>query len=668
MVWVGWARAFFVTRWEDVRALAAEPGTYSAAVEDSPLTEAIGPNLLHSEGECHRRLRKPLTDRLRPSVIAKGMRAVVEGVVDELVEGLEAGRVVDLIGEFAQPLAIRVLTEATGLPKVPAETVLGWLNGIAAGASNYEGDEEKSRLAEGAGREVDEMLRRRVDEGVPAGSILSALLATGATFSELAATVKLLIVGGMQEPRDLFGFAMGAYVERAEVRERVREDEGAVGALIEEALRWGSPVGTVTRRTTKAVTLSGVDLPAGAVVAGVLSSANRDERRWDNPDDFDIDRKDLQHIAFSAGPHACVGASLARLEARVAVARLVERFPDLSLQEPIKVHGWEFRGPVALKVTLRGRASVKRAREGRLLRVGAVEALTDDVRLLTLMPADGRRLPEVEPGAHIDLTTGEGKRQYSLTGTGTDRWQIAVRRREDGRGGSVWVHERVAVGDTLRVDGPRNHFRLTDAPEHVFIAGGIGITPIVPMVARLRETGRRWQLHYIGRSLAEMPFRELLAGPETTLWTTRNDGRPSLSALMNGLPDGTAVYCCGPASLIDEIEQLDVWSRLVLTVERFAPRARDHGTQDDKPFDVGLRDGRTVHVAAGCSVLDALRDVGVLVPSTCREGTCGSCETAVLEGEIDHRDSVLNPQERASSDTMMVCVSRARSHRLTLDL
>jgi cytochrome P450 len=355
VVWVEWAKAFFVTRWQDVKQLAADPETFSARVESSPLTKAIGPNMLHSEGEQHRRLRKPLTKRLRPAALAEG---IVDRMVQEATQALEAGQEVDLITEFAQPVAVRVLTEVTGLPEMPEmpempeAEVLGWLNGIAAGASNYEGDEGKNQQAAEAGHQVDVMLRRRLNQGPPEGSVLAALVAAGATFSEIVATVKLLLVGGIQEPRDLFGFAMGAYVERPEIREQVRNNEAA---LVEEALRWGSPVGTVTRRVTKPTQLSGVDIPKNALVAGVLSSANRDERRWERPDEFDIGRKDLQHIAFNAGPHACVGAGLARLEVRLAVRRLVERFPDMTLQEPTTLRGWEFRGPVALKVKLNPR-------------------------------------------------------------------------------------------------------------------------------------------------------------------------------------------------------------------------------------------------------------------------------------------------------------------------
>ncbi|MFI9383665.1 cytochrome P450 [Kutzneria sp. NPDC052558] len=675
VAWMPWARSYFVTRWDDVRALA-DPTIYSAAVHDSPVTATLGPNLLHSEGERHRELRAPLTASLRPAAIAARVRTVVERVVDEALDRLDPE--VDLIADYAQPLAIRVLTEVTGLPPVAPATLLRWLDGLAAGVSNYERDPAKARLAAEANREVDAMLELQLRDGVPDGSILAALLATPVdgrpiTFAHLAATVKLLIIGGMQEPRDLFGFAVGHYLRRPDVRDRLREDQAESGPLIEEALRWGSPLGTVTRRTTRPVTLSDVDIPAGAMVVGVISSANRDERHWDNPDDFDLDRPDFQHLAFFTGAHACVGASLARLEARLAVTALIDRFDDVKLLAPITVRGWEFRGPVSIPVAL-GRRATRRptTSNARALRVGRAETVTPDVRLLTLESVDGQPLPTVEPGAHIDVEiAGDATRQYSLTG---DHWQIAVRRQPGGHG-SEWLHDHVKAGDMLRIGGPRNNFRLVDAPAHVFIAGGIGITPIVPMVARLRRDGRPWRLHYLARSVAEMPFRDVLDGPETTLWPTGTVGRPALDELVKDLPDGAAVYCCGPASLLDEIEQRrlsgeGVWSRLTLRVERFAPRQRRRtDASADKPFDVELRrSGRSVHVPAGCSLLDALQEAGVLAPSTCRAGTCGSCETSVLEGAVEHRDSVLSPDERARDDTMMVCVSRARSPRLVLDL
>ncbi len=692
VAWMPWAHSYFVTRWDDVRALAANPDTFSAAVHDSPLTTAIGPNLLHSDGTYHDQLRAPLTDNLRPAAIARRMRGVVESLVEELLDRFESGGEVDLIADFAQPLAIRVLTEVTGLPAVSETTLIRWLEGIAAGASNYERDPAKTALSIAANAEMESMLADSLRVGPRDGSLIAALSATPIdgrpmAFQELAATVKLLIIGGMQEPRDLFGFAADAMLQRADIRDRLLSDPTAFGPLIEESLRWGSPVGTVTRRTTHPVTLSGVDLPEGAVLAGVISSANRDESHWDNPDEFDIDRTDFQHLAFNAGAHACVGASLARMEATHAIRELVTQFPDVELVAgPIVSRGWEFRGPVSIPVRLGrrvGATSANRVRVGatRDLRVTALEEVSSDVLLLSLEPDDGSPLPSAEPGAHIDVTipgdTAKPERQYSLTGPqlGTEQWQIAVRRQEMGGGGSLWLHREVAAGDSLRVGVPRNHFRLVDAPGYIFIAGGIGITPILPMLDRARRSGRPWRLHYIGRSLDSMPFRDLVRGAETILWDTNRTGRPELDTLVEGMPPESAVYCCGPESLLDAIEARSVsgsgpWSNLKLHVERFAPRLRaSAGSANDTAFDVDLqRSGRTVHVARDCSLLDALQASDILVPSTCREGTCGSCETAVLAGEIDHRDSVLDPDERARNDAMMVCVSRARSPRLVLDL
>ncbi len=407
VAWVPWADAYFVTRWEDVRALAGDPDTFSAAVHDSPLTVTLGPNLLHSDGSYHAQLRSPLTASLRPGAVARRLRGVVEGAVADLVAGLPDDGRIDLVADLAQPLAIRVLTEATGLPRVDPATLVGWLDGIAAGASNYERDPAKQHRADAACGEVDAILARTLREGAPEGSILDALVRTtvdgrALQFAELSATVKLLIIGGMQEPRDLFGFAISAVLQRPDIRDRVRADPAAVPALIEEALRWGSPVGTITRKTARPLTLGGVDLPAGAVLAAVISSANRDERHWADPDDFDIDRDDHEHLAFNAGPHACVGATLARTEARLAVQGLIERFPDLELDGPVIIRGWEFRGPLSIPVRLRGGRTWSVSREAepllRAVRVCDLEQLTPDVRLITLEPVGGERLPAAEPG------------------------------------------------------------------------------------------------------------------------------------------------------------------------------------------------------------------------------------------------------------------------------
>ncbi|MDQ0380715.1 PDR/VanB family oxidoreductase [Amycolatopsis thermophila] len=301
------------------------------------------------------------------------------------------------------------------------------------------------------------------------------------------------------------------------------------------------------------------------------------------------------------------------------------------------------------------------------------EELADGVVRLTLRPPDGRPLPEWEPGAHLDLLLGENLvRQYSLCGDPADRsvLQIAVLREPHGRGGSAHVHDRLAPGDRVRVRGPRNHFRLVPSAEYLFIAGGIGITPIVPMIARAEAGGAAWRLVYGGRTRSSMAFRaELRAryGDRVEIRPQDETGPLDLDALLGKPREGVAVYCCGPEPLLAAVEQrCAAWPPGSLHVERFSPRA-DEGEWTS--FEVELAaSGRTVTVPADKSILEAVEDAGVPVLFSCQEGTCGTCETPVLDGVPDHRDSLLTDEERAANDTMMICVSRSCGPRLVLDL
>ena len=304
--------------------------------------------------------------------------------------------------------------------------------------------------------------------------------------------------------------------------------------------------------------------------------------------------------------------------------------------------------------------------------VEQVEPLADGVLGLTLRAADGAQLPPWRPGAHVDLVLEPGLvRQYSLCGDPDDRhrWRLAVLREPAGRGGSRHVHERLTPGTHLRVDGPRNHFELLPAPEYLFIAGGIGITPIMPMLAAATAAGARWRLLYGGRRRASMALLDRLApyGDRVSVHPQDEAGLLDLS-LLDTPRAGTLVYCCGPEPLLAAVEaRCAGWPEGALRVERFTPKPAEFAADHD--FEVVLScSDRTVHVPAGISVLKAIEQAGVSVLSSCREGTCGTCETGVLDGEPEHRDSILTEAERAAGDLMMICVSRCRGERLVLDL
>ncbi|MEU0037259.1 PDR/VanB family oxidoreductase [Streptomyces sp. NPDC006333] len=298
------------------------------------------------------------------------------------------------------------------------------------------------------------------------------------------------------------------------------------------------------------------------------------------------------------------------------------------------------------------------------------EFVADGVVALTLRHSRGKELPGWEPGAHVDVVLGPGlERQYSLCGDPADHgaWRIAVLREPHGRGGSSHVHERVDVGDRVRVRGPRNHFALTPAPRYRFVAGGIGITPILPMLAAAQAAGAEWTLLYGGRTRGSMAFvRELSRyGDRVTIAPQDESGLLDLDSVLSDIPGGTLVYCCGPGPLLDAVQERCPTG--LLHVERFTPKAQEPGS--DGEFEVVLaRSGRTLTVPADVSVLDTVRGAGVEVLFSCAEGTCGTCETDVLEGTPDHRDSVLTDAERAAGETMLICVSRCRGKRLVLDL
>lgn len=302
----------------------------------------------------------------------------------------------------------------------------------------------------------------------------------------------------------------------------------------------------------------------------------------------------------------------------------------------------------------------------------------EGVVVLTLADPDGASLPAWTPGAHIDVLLADDAgddivRQYSLCGTPADRsgWRIAVLLDEAGRGGSRRVHETLSVGAAVAVRGPRNHFPLHAAERYVFLAGGIGITPLLPMIAAAAESGAQWELWYGGRRRASMAFLDELAaqGDRVTVWPEDESGLLPLDRVLGEPRSGTLVYCCGPEGLLVAAEQRCAgWPSGSLHVERFAPKPVEPSSGDAGFEVVCQRSGVTVTVPPHKSILEALEESGISVLSSCQEGVCGTCETAVLDGIPEHRDSLLTEEERAANEYMMICVGRSRSPRLVLDL
>ena len=305
------------------------------------------------------------------------------------------------------------------------------------------------------------------------------------------------------------------------------------------------------------------------------------------------------------------------------------------------------------------------------LRVVEVRHEAQGVVSLTLESADGGSLPSWDPGAHLSLDLPVGRRQYSLCGEpGGLTYTIAVLESPSSRGGSRFVHRDLGVGAIVRSRVPRNNFELAPAQSYLFVAGGIGITPILPMLRRADQDERPWRLVYGGRTLASMAFLDDLAkyGDRVHLVPEDTHGLIDLDGLLGGeLP--AAIYCCGPEPLLDAVARHPAVAGTGLVhLERFsASEDTDHDPASDTAFEVVCaRSERTVEVAAGSTMLDALLEAGFEIESDCEEGICGTCELGLLAGSPDHRDDILTEEERET--LVLPCVSRALGRSLTVDL
>lgn len=308
------------------------------------------------------------------------------------------------------------------------------------------------------------------------------------------------------------------------------------------------------------------------------------------------------------------------------------------------------------------------------LTVTAKTRASNDVVALTLARPDGRRLPDWTPGSHVDVVLPSGiNRQYSLCG---DRWdahsyRIAVLHERTGRGGSAYIHEQLTEGTMVALGGPRNNFPLVPSDKYLFIAGGIGITPMLPMIQQADMLGADWKLLYLGRSRSTMAFINELSvyGGRVVVMPKDESGPCRLDEFIGGAAADTRVYVCGPQRLLAAVERHCAdWPTGFLRLEHFAAKAQGAPARDTA-FEVELaRAGLSVTVSPDMSVLEALQKAGANVLTSCREGTCGTCEVTVLAGEPDHRDSILGDADRAAGHCMFPCVSRSCSDRLVLDL
>ncbi|GMG38848.1 unnamed protein product [Aspergillus oryzae] len=424
---------------------------------------------------------------------------------------------------------------------------------------------------------------------------------------------------------------------------------------IEELLRYESAITGMFRLVKEKAQIGPRVLERGDKIFLAYNSASRDSSVFECLSQLQLKRNfTRQHLGFGRGIHACLGAPLARLLLRTEFEILHERLQNLKLVTPFEKIHYEKVGPA------RGIVGVVVAWDS---------PLTPSPRTL---PHGSDKLPQWRPGYHIDILSQYGYRQYSLYSdpAETSFWKIAILKEENGCGGSKWLHENLREGMDVTVRRPKNHFRLRKRPRYIWLAGGINITPLKPMLCELKCNGADYHLIYLGRSRGTMAnVEELCRGHPTEVWTSQDGKGFDLESFVKAQEKNVQTYCCCPDRLINALEDACRENVVVeLRVERFQV-ASTRNFLPNKSFHVTLgRSGRRLTVPPEKTLLDVLNQNGCGIMSTCSKGTWGTGEISVLEGRSEHRDTVLSPEEKGKNKVMMPCVSQCLEEELVLDL
>ncbi len=653
--------------------------------------------ITNKEGEERRQMRASLGALFRPTQIARlrvAIREIAESVLDSVTEPTQW----DLM-RLCWEIPARTYCELVSIPHTESGTVIRIADSVLGTLLNV--DTRRREEAEAAILESVDIVRihldaRRSDLGDDFTSVMIRQQQDGLmTEEQLVAQSFALLQASVDNTAHQMGNTFGLLLTEPERWRRLVADRSVRAAAIEEAIRLHPRFGTIFRLASKDVRIDDLTIPEGTWAFVSTRAGQRDPRFFDEPDVYRWDRPSMRPLMFGAGPYNCLGQNLARMEIEEALDAVAERYPDLEL-----VGGWGRRstnavsettelvvdlGPERRSERVRTQApeptpvaadeSVPGFRPGERLIdavIDGIEPVGKDVLSLRIRAASGEDLPEWAAGAHVDLLLpGVGARQYSLCGRADERavYRVAVLREPAGSGGSAYVHERLRAGDAVQLRGPRNTFGLQPASGYRFVAGGIGITAILPMVREAEARGDDWTLVYLARSTQGHAFRDELDDlprERVTLVNTAETGRPPIESVVGTYREGSMLYACGPAGLLEAISASS-WPADAIHFERFEP---DRAAIDAprQPFRLTLAaSGKTIEVPAEVSALDAVIEAGVPWPYSCREGTCGSCEVRVLAGAVDHRDAILTPAERRANESMMLCVSRAQSDDIAID-
>lgn len=632
------------------------------------------------------------------------MEALIRSESKKLVAKFHEHGHIEFTNDIALPLAFAVALNLVGAPlsdapelsehlKRAMERIVGKL-GVSADAA-LANEETEHRLAEVVAHRKAVLAESGDYSATDAiTQILRSVKEGKLDDIEVVGLSHLVLSAATDAPAALLSNCIAVLDRFPNLQAHLAQNPHQIENFVEEVLRFESPAQNLSRQTAESFEIGGVTIPANSRVMLLLASANRDGSVFENPDRFDVARDfsgKAKVLAFGDGIHSCMGAPIARLTAKVFLEELldgheyrIEGTPERWVKQMVR--GFS-RLPLSVittpdapligaethhenKMALTGHRHLQETE----VVISSKRQAADGVVELILKNPNGDSLPTWQPGAHIDLVLGAAPtRQYSLCSdpSDTSSYRIGVLLEPASRGGSSFIHNQLNEGDLVTVKGPRNNFHLKPAKRYIFVAGGIGITPLLPMIAEVSKGQADWELYYVGKTARTMAFRDELAkyGDRVRVLPKDEFGRLDLNGLLGEALEDTLVYSCGPESLLDALDDaMAHWPAGSLCTERFSPKTLGEPLRRTS-FEVELaRSGQVVEVSPGMSILDAVTEAGVEVLSSCGQGTCGTCETRVLAGKPDHRDSILDAVAQQQGDTMMICVSRSCSDRLTLDL
>jgi cytochrome P450/ferredoxin-NADP reductase len=661
--------------------------------------------ITNKEGAERRQMRAQYGALFRPAVIEK-LRTSIRDIVDDLLDQVQEPTEFELMKIFWE-IPARTYCDLVSVPYEMSDTVIRIADSILGTLLKVNKDRKDE--AEAAIMESVEIVRKHLNArrgrlGDDFTSVMIRQQEEGLiTEEQLVAQSFALLQASVDNTAHQMGNTFGMLLTHPERWQQYVENRDLREAIVEEAIRLHPRFGTIFRLADEDVTIDGLVIPKGTWTFVSVRAGQRDPEAFEDPDEYRLDRKPKRPLMFGAGPYNCLGQNLARMEIEEALDAIAERFPEIKLTGT-----WERKQANAVSETdslivdlgpqhagrLHDRAA-KNASEASTQEAAELEAAHEahlpageyvidaqiatmrreatDVVSLQLRAADGRELPAWEPGSHIDLVLpNDEMRQYSLCGPREDRdsYRIAVLREENGSGGSTYIHDHLGLSQPVQIRGPRSNFKLERAQKYRFVAGGIGITAILPMVLEAHRNGADWSLLYLGHTLDRLAFCDELAKlpqERISVVETSTQGRPPLSQVTGDYLEGAHLYACGPESLLKALAKSS-WPEQAVRFERFSPDEEALNAPKEA-FDVVLKaSGKTVHVSEDESILEVVEAEGIDWQFSCREGTCGSCEARILSGQADHRDAILSPEERRANETMMICVSRSKSETLELDI